>query len=335
VLLDHTPGYFNLFALQYDYDPTALCPRWLQFLKEVFGDDTEALELLQDWFYYVLTGRTDLQVMLLWIGPKRGGKGTVARVLKKLIGADAYDSLTVDNIKQRFGLQEHIHKSLGVFPDERNIGAPGGKQLVSFILKVTGEDDVPIDIKHKSPWSGRLPMRVIYMGNIMPPLPDSAGAIETRLLPLDTKACFAGKEDRGLEDALAQELPGILNWALEAKLASERSEFVVPASGAALLGDIDAYSNPIRQFLRDCCILENGQMVECATLVRAFDGWRRGNEITTYGDSRWFGRELTAAMRDLAPDVKFERKQPPGAGRRWHYLGIGLPQPSGGARVIH
>jgi putative DNA primase/helicase len=178
-------------------------------------------------------------------------------------------------------------------------------------------------------------MRVIYMGNIMPPLPDSAGAIETRLLPISTTASFAGKEDRGLEDALRQELPGILNWALQAKLATERTEFVVPASGAALLSDIDAYSNPDRQFLRDHCILENGQRVECAALFRRFDGWRCANEITTHGDSRWFGRELTAAMRDLAPEVKFERKQPPGTGRKWHYLGIGPRQPSSGAGVIH
>jgi putative DNA primase/helicase len=291
-LLQHTPEYFNLFALQYDYDPGAACPRWLRFLKEIFGDDTEAIQLLQDWFYYVLTGRTDLQVMLLWIGPKRGGKGTVARVLKKLIGADAYASLTIDNIKQRFGLQEHIHKSLGVFPDERHIGAPDGKQLVSFILKVTGEDDVPVDIKHRPPWNGRLPIRAMYMGNIMPVLPDSAGAIGTRLLPINTPASFAGKEDRELEGALAHELPGILNWVLEAKLAHQRSEFVVPASGAALLDDIDTYSNPIRQFLRDCCILENGQRVECTELFITFHGWRKSSEITGYGDSRWFGREL-------------------------------------------
>ena len=79
-------AYFNLFAVPYRFDADADYPRWRQFLTEVFGDDIESVELLQDWFYYVLTGRTDLHKMLLWVGPKRGGKGTVARVLKALIG---------------------------------------------------------------------------------------------------------------------------------------------------------------------------------------------------------------------------------------------------------
>jgi hypothetical protein len=51
-------NYFNIMVLPYDYDPAATCPRWQQFLDEVFGDDTESIGLLQEWFGYVLSGRT-------------------------------------------------------------------------------------------------------------------------------------------------------------------------------------------------------------------------------------------------------------------------------------
>jgi putative DNA primase/helicase len=333
--LEHTPDYFNLFALPYDYDPTAKWPRWLQFLTEVFGDDTEAVELLQDWFFYVLTGRTDLQVMLLWIGPKRGGKGTVARVLKRLIGPAAYAGLSIDAIRQRFGLQEHIHTSLGVFPDEDQIDKSDGKHFVAFIKKVTGEDDVFVDIKNQKPWNGRLPMRFMYQGNIMPALPDASGAVLTRILPLRTIACFADNPDRKLEDVLTQELPGILNWALNAKLA-RRGKFVIPASAASLLSDIDTHSNPVRQFLSECpsLIFGNDEQALGTTLYACYETWRDTNKITAYGDARWFGRQLPSAMVDLHPDVKFERKQHNAEpGRPYYYHGVGLRTSEGGPRL--
>lgn len=335
-LLDHTPDHFNLFTLPYGYDSEAGCLRWLQFLTEVFGDDTEAIQLLQDWFFYVLTGRTDLHKMLLWIGPKRGGKGTVARVLKKLIGADAYAGLSIKDLKSNFGLQGHIHKSLGVFPDEDQIGATDGKHLVAFIKNVTGEDDVSVDIKYEPPWNGRLPMRFMYMGNVMPVLPDPSGAVLTRLLTVRTTACFAGKEDRGLEDALTQELPGILNWALQARLAVEPNEFVQPASGQDLLADIDTHSNPVRQFLSEYpeLVVGEGQHTRTTVLYGRYETWREFNGIRAYGDSRWFGRLLPSAMVDLFPDVKFGRKQHNDEPNRpWYYHGVGLRQPSSGARI--
>ena len=45
-LLPHTPEYFDIMVLPYEYDPTASAPRWMQFLDEVFSDDTETVALL-------------------------------------------------------------------------------------------------------------------------------------------------------------------------------------------------------------------------------------------------------------------------------------------------
>ena len=60
---------------------------WYEFLHQLFDGDLESLDLLQEWFGYCLTGDTSQQKMLLIVGPKRSGKGTLARVLAKLIGA--------------------------------------------------------------------------------------------------------------------------------------------------------------------------------------------------------------------------------------------------------
>ena len=58
----------------------------MKFLGDLWGDDTEAMEALQEFFGYTISGRTDLHKILLLVGPLRSGKGTIARVLTSLIG---------------------------------------------------------------------------------------------------------------------------------------------------------------------------------------------------------------------------------------------------------
>ena len=166
----------------------------MRFLEEVFRDDTESVELLREWFGYVLSGQTKLHKMVMWLGPKRGGKGTVAQLLKRLVGADAYGVLKTSDLRDNFALESLVGKSLVVLPDERQVGAPDGKLLVQFILQATGEDDVTVRRKYKTPLSGRLPMRVMYMANEPPVLPDSSGAVQDRILMIETVVSFAGKD---------------------------------------------------------------------------------------------------------------------------------------------
>ena len=68
--------------MPFDYDADALEPvRWLEFLDELWPDDADSIAALQEFFGYVISGRLDLQKILLLVGPTRGGKGAIARVL--------------------------------------------------------------------------------------------------------------------------------------------------------------------------------------------------------------------------------------------------------------
>ena len=87
VLLPATPRLFSPYALPFCYDPDAPLPaRWIAFLNELWDGDRESIELLQEWFGYALTSRTEQQKALMLITPKRGGKGTIGRVLSRLVG---------------------------------------------------------------------------------------------------------------------------------------------------------------------------------------------------------------------------------------------------------
>jgi CHC2 zinc finger/D5 N terminal like len=65
-LVQHTPSYFNQTSVPFEYDPKAPQPRrWLDFLAELWAGEPDAIDVLGEWFGYVISGRTDLHKILL------------------------------------------------------------------------------------------------------------------------------------------------------------------------------------------------------------------------------------------------------------------------------
>jgi putative DNA primase/helicase len=112
-LIPHSPLYFNMTSVPFDYDPGAPQPkRWLAFLKELWPDDKAAIDALGEWFGYVVSGRLDLHKILLMVGPTRGGKGAIARVLGSLVGTPNVCGPTLNSLSGDFGMAPLIGKSL-------------------------------------------------------------------------------------------------------------------------------------------------------------------------------------------------------------------------------
>jgi D5-like protein len=87
-IIDNTPEFFTYNALDFAYDPDAPEPRQLlDFLLQLWPNDQQSIATLQEIFGYCLTGDTRQQKAFLLIGPRRSGKGTIARILARLIGA--------------------------------------------------------------------------------------------------------------------------------------------------------------------------------------------------------------------------------------------------------
>jgi putative DNA primase/helicase len=81
------PQYFSVNTLPFNFDPEAGAPQnWLAFLDQLFPDDPESINTLQQWFGYCLTPATYLQKILLLVGPTRSGKGTLASIQAALLG---------------------------------------------------------------------------------------------------------------------------------------------------------------------------------------------------------------------------------------------------------
>ncbi|WP_165253095.1 phage/plasmid primase, P4 family [Paludisphaera soli] len=326
-----SPRYFNASALDYDFDPEAPPPRaWLAFLRDVWPDDPDSIAALQEWFGYLLTSETRLQKVLMMIGPKRSGRGTIARVLKSLAGPSNVVSPTLSTLARPFGLSVLIDKPVAVFPDARLSSRPDNAAIVEALLSISGEDDQAIDRKHQSAWTGKLPTRFVLISNELPRLRDSSRALSSRLVLLRFTRSFYGNEDLGLSARLHGELPGILIWALEGwRRLQLRGRFIQPASGRPLLESMDELASPVSVFLEDCCVVEPMASIPSTELYDAWRSWCRRHGREAVGDEQALGRDLHAAIPGLG-----KRRHRIGSTRVVFYSGVRLLAPSGAERAL-
>ena len=203
--IDPSPRFFAPNALDYDYDLRAPEPRaWLEFLRQLWPDDKQAIEALQEWFGYCLLPDTSQQKILMIVGPKRSGKGTIARVLRGLVGIENTAGPTLASLGTNFGLWPLLDKTVAIISDARLSGRSDAAVIVERLLSISGEDGQTVDRKNLRPVTTKLAVRFVIMTNELPKLNDPSGALVGRMVLLRQTKSWYGKEDPHLTDKLLQ-----------------------------------------------------------------------------------------------------------------------------------
>jgi putative DNA primase/helicase len=318
-LLPHDPRFFNQTAVPFDYDLEALEPtRWLAFLDELWGDDVDQAAALQEFMGYVISGRLDLHKILLLVGPTRGGKGAIARVLGALIGPANVAGPTLTSLGTDFGLAPLLGKPLAVISDARLDGR-NTHVVVERLLSISGEDYITVNRKYRDQWTGKLPTRFMVISNELPRLGDASGAIVGRFVVLQLTRSWLGHEDPDLEGALHTELAGILNWSLDGlDRLHAAGRFTRPASTDDAIIALQDLASPVAAFVRDRCTRDLGAEVPCDDLYRAWKSWAEDNGHKP-GSTQTFGRNLRAVI----PGLRVARLRDDGDRQRV-YRGVAL-----------
>jgi putative DNA primase/helicase len=319
-LLEHTPSFFNATSVPFDYDTSAQAPaRWHRFLDELWGDDAESSAALGEWFGYVVSGRLDLHKILLLVGPTRAGKGVIARTLGALVGTENVAGPTLSSLSGDFGLAPLLGKTLAVVSDAR-LNGRGAHVVVERLLSISGEDTLTVNRKYREQWTGKLPSRLMLCSNELPQLGDASMAIAGRFVPLLMEHSWYGREDLGLEDALAVERSGILNWALDGlERLGEQGRFTRPDTVDETIRTLQDLASPVAAFVRDRCVRGPNEQVTRDDLYRAWRAWAEDNGHAK-SSKTVFGRDLRAALAGRLRTVQLRE----GEDRERAYQGIGL-----------
>ena len=296
---------------------------WLAFLDQLWPDDPGAVELLQEWFGYCLLPDTAQQKILLIIGPKRSGKGTIARVLRALIGPDNVAGPTLSSLGTNFGLWPLLGKTAAVVSDARLSGGHRDQDvIVERLLSISGEDALNVDRKNMEPVTTKLACRFTILTNELPRLGDSSGALPSRFLLLHTPRSWFGHEDHGLTGRLLAELSGILLWAVEGwRRLRERGHFQPPESGDELAEEMADLSSPAGAFVKECCLVGPQYQTAKADIYTRFKGWCERKGVKNTPTESTFGRDLLSACPTL------RTRRPREGNRQRVYQGIAVVPP--------
>jgi len=329
-LIDHSPAFFTYNVLPFDYDPNPPEPKqWLTFLRQLWPDDKPSIATLQEFFGLCLTDITAFQKALMVLGPKRCGKGTIARILRALIGQLNVSGPTLSQLATEFGLAPLIGKRVAIISDARIGPKTDIMALAERLLTITGEDAVDVNRKNLPHWHGQLRVRFVIISNETPRFADASGALAGRFIVLRIVPSFYGKEDLGLTEKLMPELPGILLWAMAGlDRLLDRGHFEQPDSAKDDVSTMEDIGSPVAAFVRERCEVGAGFTATVDDVYESWVGWCE-KQRRQPGAKEVFGRDLKTVL----PTLKVTRPRDKNGERFRQYEGIKIRPISTGSRT--
>ena len=302
-LYAHDKSFFTTNLMPYDYNPNVATPAWNQFLYEIFEGDTEMAALLQEWFGYMMSSSYDYHKILLMLGPKRCGKGTIGHILKLLVGEQNFTGASLSSFADDSFLEGLQTKTVAFIGDCAKNVARNKVDMVTERLKgISAADDQSFSRKYKSIMTTQLPTRVTIGSNHIPRLFDDSGALASRLMVMPFNVSFYDREDPKLYAKLAAEIEGIAAWSL---LGLQRlrlnGRFTLPEASVAETEFIAEAYSPLMTFVQKiCCIGTDNGKLSSKEVYDSYKAWA----ILSEEEHILAQKTFVAAFKDLTRGTK-------------------------------
>jgi len=276
-----------------DYDTGAKCPRWLQFLEEVFAPHPDIPDFLQRAVGYSLTAETREECLFLCHGTGRNGKGVFLKTVCEVLGDYASTAdFSAFLVRKNDGPRDDIANMRGrrlVRAEESNEGA----RLAEGIVKtLTGGDRVRARRLHENSYEFDPTWKIWLATNHKPAIRGTDPAIWSRLKLIPFEVSFAGREDRGLKQRLRDEMPGILAWAVEGCLRWLEDGLEFPESVVNATAEYRDESDQVGRFIAEECVPLPTFQTAARTLYGAYRKWAEGAGEGDLTETE-FGRRMT------------------------------------------
>jgi phage/plasmid primase, P4 family, C-terminal domain len=235
-LRPHSPDDGFTYTLPFEYEYSATCPKFLQYLSEVLPDES-VRKVIQEYMGYLFLDLKLEKVVLLY-GNGANGKSVFLDVMTRLLGSANVTNYSLANLTREDGryITGIASALLNISSDISNVILDSGV----FKLMVSGEA-LSARALYKDPIIVTDYAKLIFSCNELPVTNDFSNGYFRRILIIP----FSVEIPKDMQDKClakkiaADELPGILNWVLEgmARLV-ETNEFT---DSSSVISQNDAY----------------------------------------------------------------------------------------------
>lgn len=307
---EHNPIFYSTIQVPYNYEEEEKCPLWVESLNQIFENNKDKIDTLQEFFGYCLTGDVKHKKALLLIGESDSGKSTILNVLRAMLGADACSSVPLKHISNPQYLPRLFNKTCNIDPD---VSRDADKYEAEFKTITSGEP-VMCSEKYIATFEFIPRCKIVLAANIFPKITDHSSAFYTRLILIPCERIFTeGEKDRDLINKLYKELPGILNWSLEGlRRLNDRGMFREMSFVKDAVRELELENNPAQAFLEEMVTVSFGDnnYITKEDLFNKYKEWCQINKQYNLSNARFSAVVYKIFHKETPKDTRLSNNGP-------------------------
>ena len=286
-----------------NYEPTAICKEWNEFLNEIMQGDKEKIEYLQKIAGLSLTGNTAEETCFILYGSTtRNGKSSFCETLIYMLGDYALtmkpETLAVkQNIDSRQASGDVARLAGCRFC---NASEPPKRMLfdTALLKSLLGRDSITARHLHQREFSFIPKFKLVINTNYLPTIIDDTVFSSGRINVISFDRHFEPPEqDKNLKNKLRypEELSGILNWCIEG-LKLYRENGLIPPK--AVQNATDTYRNDsdkIGNFINEC-LTKTCRNSRAKDVYEAYSEWCSDNGYGVENKGNFFAELKTKGL---------------------------------------
>lgn len=280
VIKDHEKQNYFTKISNVEFTDKADCPKWEEFLDDIFLGNQELVRFVQRAVGYSLSGYTTEQVLFVLYGNGRNGKSVFLDILNEIFGnySTNIQPQAIMASKNQSDASPEIAKLDGarlVTTTEPNEGERFDEGLLK---QLTGGDRVSARKLYENEFEFTPQFKLWMATNHKPYVRGRDDGIWRRfvIIPFD-KQIPINEIDRELTDKLKRELPAIMKWCVDGFLEWQRIGLSEPAIIKEQRDEYRTEMDSISSFIEECCEIDYKYRVSASELFNAYDNWAKRN----------------------------------------------------------
>ena len=278
-LKEHKPEYYLTKITSVEFSENADCPRWLEFLDEIFGGDKDLIRYIQKAVGYTLTGSTAEQCAFFLYGTGKNGKSTFLDVIRDVFG-DYAANIQPETIMVKSNSGSAINSDIARLKGARlvtSVEPNEGVRINEGLLKqLTGDDPVTARKLYSEEFEFKPEFKLWMATNHKPIIRGTDTGIWRRIhmIPF-TVQIPEDKVDKNLKHKLKAEMTGIFKWCVDGCLMWQREGLKMPKAVLDSVREYRREMDVISAFIEDRCQLTGS--VQSSVLYAAYSTWAEEN----------------------------------------------------------
>jgi putative DNA primase/helicase len=295
MLMDNKPERYITRYCPVVFDTAAQCPRWMQFLDEVFKGDAATIASVQRLLGYTLTGLSQEEIIVFCVGFGANGKSIFSNIVSAILG-DHGETAPSTLLAARRADDNSARGDLAMLDGVRLVSInelPGGLMLDEVVVKqIAGREPISARYMYGEFFTYQPKFTPWVRTNHKPIIKGDDDGVWRRIVVLPFRRKFEEHEqDQLLEAALLKECDGILSWMVKGAALYLKSGLNLSPTILAEQKQYRKESDLLGEFLDEKTDAGADKRVSQSDLFYRWQSWNENNG-TRSGSKKSFTQRL-------------------------------------------